>query len=260
MKKVYNRAKRASFSQNYIKNKALIRYIINLSEITPDDTVVEIGPGEGYITEQLVPKAAHIYAIEKDKENFESLKKKFSNETKVQFILGDALKHRIPFSAYKIFSNPPFSITSDLVKKYLFTKPHPKDVYLILQKEAANRLTGFKKSSPISITINNMYKTKLLHRFKKTDFSPAPNIDTQLIQFKRKGLENSITENPKKFEEFLNVFFINKETNIKNSLKRKFRESEIKQMAEEVSFNPGAHLSTLTWSQWREIYERYLKN
>ncbi|MHA7773854.1 ribosomal RNA small subunit methyltransferase A [Roseibium sp. M-1] len=257
MSEVYNTKRRAYLSQNYIKNRALIRYLVDKSSITERDSVVEIGSGRGDITEYLLAKAKYVYAIEKDKENCIYLNEKFFHQKNFKLMSGDALCANIPFVDYKLFSNPPFSITSKIVDKYLLSKPFPSDAYLVLQKEVADRLTGFRKQSPSSIVIANLYKTKLLHRFKKSDFSPVPSVNVQLIQFKRREANSSITENPREFRRFLSMFFVDKKSSIKSNLEKKFSIEEITQMSIHISFNQTSKLDTLTWYQWRDIYNIY---
>jgi len=117
------------YSQNFLKSKNLVVKILELSSIGPQDLVLEIGPGKGIITEELARRAREVVAIEKDKGLFLFLKEKFKNNPKIKILNIDFLKFQLPKFPYKIFSNIPFFITGEIIKKNHFYKTWRKKFF-----------------------------------------------------------------------------------------------------------------------------------
>ena len=111
---------RIEHSQNFLHSKKLVSELLDKTNLNDDDTVIEIGPGKGIITEELSKKCKRIIAIEYDNKLSASLKETFSEDSKIQIIEQDFLKYKLPNSGeYKICANIPFNLTADIMKKVL---------------------------------------------------------------------------------------------------------------------------------------------
>ena len=128
--------KRIQLAQNFFRDRRLVASIVASSSISKDDIVYEIGPGEGIITQELANRAGKVIAIEKDATLAMRLRNKFRDRDNVEVHDGDFLRYRIKEKNYKIFSNIPFNITAEIVKRILFGENPPDEAYLVLQKEA----------------------------------------------------------------------------------------------------------------------------
>jgi len=246
MKVPYNHSRRKRLSQNYLKNKSTIKYIIDLTNISKKDNVLEIGAGEGSLTSFLLQKSKRVYAVEKDINNYKFLKEKFLNSKNLILINKDVLDFEMPEEKYKIFSNPPFSITSRIIKRFLFKKPFPSDAYFILEKGAARRFCGNKKNSLSSIMVNSLYKIEILHDFKRHDYFPQPKVDTQLVYFRLRKSTGLIQQDSEEFYNFLKIFFDKGKNSIKKTLKIIFSNKQATILSEKNNMKLDGNLSDIT--------------
>ena len=128
-------------SQNFLYNDKLVGQLIGKSNIQKDDIVIEIGPGKGIITKQLVEKCSKVYAIEYDPYLYKKLNKMFHNIDNIEIRHGDFLEFRLPEKQkYKVFSSIPYNITAAILSKLTSSSNPPEDAYLIIQEEAARNM------------------------------------------------------------------------------------------------------------------------
>ncbi len=194
MRKIYNKEKRIKYAQNYIKNPALVRRLLKGLNLNTDDCVLEIGPGEGIFSAEILKSAGKLLSVEIDKENIANLNKKFAKEIKGgAFVLyhKDALLFDKKFEfkkhsckSHKIVASIPYNISSQIFKKYLLKKPLPKEAYFVVQKEFAKRVMSEGELLPT--LLQSFYDIQVLYEFEKRDFSPAPSVDSVFMILKLK--------------------------------------------------------------------------
>jgi 16S rRNA (adenine1518-N6/adenine1519-N6)-dimethyltransferase len=141
------RAKK-SLGQNFLKNKSIVFDIIQIADLSLDDTVLEIGPGKGILTKVLLEKVQKVIAVEKDDLLFEFLQKQFSMEIesgKLELVHGDILEElaHLDFSrpsGYKVVANIPYNITGEILRKFLSAENQPQKVSsLLVSKRMVNQ-------------------------------------------------------------------------------------------------------------------------
>ncbi len=191
MYKKYTNNQKDSFwhSQNFLHDSQFVASLVDMADITSGDTVIEIGPGKGIITEQLLEKADKVIGIEYDETLAQKLEEKFSNSHNVEIITGDFLKWSLPNYKYKIFSNIPFEYTSRILDKILVSSNSPQDSYLIMQDLAAERFMGKSlgaRDSQASILLQPFYSMNILKRIDRHQYRPVPNVDTVLARFEKR--------------------------------------------------------------------------
>ena len=108
-----------NFSQNFIKSPQLVSQLIQSSQLSPGDIVVEIGPGKGIITQKLLDFDCQVIAIEKDRHLIADLQYQFSQNKNFKLINTDFLLWSLPKTPHKIFSNITFSVTAPIINKIL---------------------------------------------------------------------------------------------------------------------------------------------
>lgn len=213
--------KRKLLSQNFLCNRQLIKKLIERSFIGLNDTVLEIGAGDGIITEQLVKVAREVVAIELDSSFFQRLKERFSNVNNLKLTRGDFLDLNLPARPYKVFSNIPFSRTGDIVRKLLLSKHSPIDSYLVLQREAADKfIAKDRDNSMASILYFPWWEIKVIYKFQKSDFIPSPSVETVLVQIKRREVPFLTKDSKSLFFDFIADNFIKKRNSRNISPKR----------------------------------------
>lgn len=133
--------RRIEHSQNFIRHPKLVRELLELSNISTNDLVIEIGSGKGMITRELVKSAGRVIAIERDRTFSEELSE-INESSNFQLVIEDFMKWQLPRENYKVFSNIPFNYTADIVSKLTTSDRKPTDIYLIMQETAAHRFIG----------------------------------------------------------------------------------------------------------------------
>jgi 16S rRNA (adenine1518-N6/adenine1519-N6)-dimethyltransferase len=177
-----------SLGQNFLHDQNLARWIVDQAQITPDDYVVEIGPGLGALTSFILEKGGHVLAIEKDDRLANFLRAHLDHE-RVEILNIDALKFdpRSLFSrrAVKLLGNLPYNISSRLLLKFL---EQPSPIYLqllMLQKEMALRLSACPSThdyGALTLRVQLHHRVKYLRTVPATVFFPRPEVDSAVVR------------------------------------------------------------------------------
>lgn len=178
-----------TLSQHFLKNPRLALILIGHSNLKKRDTVLEIGAGSGVITSALAHRVAKVIAIEPDHTTAEKLrenlkKRKIEN---VEIVENDFMNISLPDTPYKVFSNPPFHLSSAIVHKLIEADNPPESFYLILQKQFALKLLNTDRhyTSQLGLQLIQKYQTKIRLPLKPTDFTPPPAVPTVLFEAKK---------------------------------------------------------------------------
>lgn len=211
-----------SFGQVFLKDIRYIKKILDALEIE-ERILVEIGPGIGQITEELLKKAKFVYCVEVDKRFIDILNKKFANIKNVEIIHKDILKFNLSQFDSKIiiFGNIPYQISNFLLKYLIKNRQYIDIAYLTLQKEFAQKLlakASTKQYSFLSCFIQYYADVEKFFDIPKYAFMPVPSVDSTFIKIKFH------TENPCNMEEEKILFgiirkaFMHRRKKIINSL------------------------------------------
>lgn len=169
------------FGQHFLIDTRVRDQLIQLAELTRYDTVIEVGPGLGFLTPIIAAKAGHVIAIEKDRTLATYLRRKFSNCKNLTVMEADALKTRIPDNA-KIVSSPPYNISSKLV--LLILDSRFALAALLLQKEFVDRLTapsGSRDYGRLTVMLQSKGEAKFVEKIPRSAFYPKPRVDSALV-------------------------------------------------------------------------------
>lgn len=200
----YDYTRHISDSQNFLTKRWLIRKIINLSSITKEDTVLEIGAGKGHLTEVLCEKGGFVYSVEIDRKLFAYTQKKLSHLTNLKLIQGDFLKYPLPIKgSYKVFANIPFFITTQIMDKLTDASNPPADIWLVMEKGAARRFAGHPRESMKSLLLKVGWETEIVYHFRREDFHPMPSVDSVLLHLKRKEVPDLSKGEVRSFRKFI---------------------------------------------------------
>ena len=186
-----------SLGQNFLKSEIALKKIIEAGEIQKGDVILEIGPGKGALTKQLLAYSCQLIAVEKDRDLYELLKDKFQKEIssgQLELINADILKFQISnfqFPKYKIIANIPYNITGAILKKFLTAENQPECMVLMVQHEVATRILARDgKESILSISVKAYGEPKMIMKVNKRYFSPAPKVDSAIIEIKNISKKN----------------------------------------------------------------------
>lgn len=182
------------WGQNFIFDLNLLRRIVAEAGIGAGDSVVEIGPGAGTLTWELLEKGAQVLAIEIDPALLPVLEKVLEG-TKGIVVQGDALKINFDEMAaayglehpYKVVANLPYYITTPLIMSLLENRYHIEDIVVMVQKEVAERLTaspGTKEYGAVTLAVEYYAETVILFPVSRQLFRPIPEVDSALLRLK----------------------------------------------------------------------------
>ncbi|MBR3180939.1 methyltransferase domain-containing protein [Candidatus Saccharibacteria bacterium] len=178
-------------SQHFLRSPRFALFLIGHSDIKKRDLVLEIGAGSGVITTALAKRCKKVFAIEPDEMTAKKLRENLERQkiVNVEVIEQDFLELQLDFlgEEYKVFSNPPFHLSSKIVRKLVEAKNPPKSFYLILQKQFALKLLNTDRhyTSQLGEEVIREYQTKIRYPLKPTDFTPPPAVPTVLFEAKR---------------------------------------------------------------------------
>lgn len=182
------------WGQNFIFDQNLLRRIVKEAGIVPGDRVVEIGPGAGTLTRELLAQGAHVLAVEIDTALLPILEELLQGE-KVVVVQGDALKinldkltraHGLTWP-YKIVSNLPYYIITPLVMKLLEEEEQVAEIVVMMPKEVAERLTacpGTKEYGAITLAVQYYAEPQILFSVSRQMFRPVPEVDSLVLRLK----------------------------------------------------------------------------
>jgi 16S rRNA (adenine1518-N6/adenine1519-N6)-dimethyltransferase len=177
------RAKRR-LGQHFLTDPGILARIADALEAGPDDTVLEIGPGPGGLTEALASRAGRVIAIEKDRDLIEPLRGRLPG---VEVIAGDALAvdwHKVAAPPFLVTGNIPYNITSPLLEKAL-TPPEPDRIVFLVQKEVADRIIappGTSEYGALSVGVQAVAWAERLFTVSAGAFQPRPKVDSAVLR------------------------------------------------------------------------------
>ncbi len=209
--------KKKSLGQHFLNSPHYLGLIADAVDIKPGETVVEVGPGEGTLTAQLLKRGAKVIALEKDSRLISFLKEKFAGEA-IEVIEGDALEYDPP-KKYKVVGNIPYYISGALFKKFLTEKHQPSTLVFLVQKEVAERIARSKKESILSLSVKAYGEPKYIKTVPSGAFAPPPKVDSAILAVRgisRANFTNAAHE--KKFFELVKKAFGQKRKMLRSTL------------------------------------------
>ena len=217
------------FGQNFIFDKNLLNAIINDSGITKDDQVLEIGPGAGTLTRVIAEKAQKVVSYEIDTNLDPILKENLKGLTNSKIVFADALKTDIAeiekhFDGnYHIVANLPYYITTPLIFKFVKQTKRVVSMCIMVQKEVGERLTSNNNQGDygtISAILDFYGKVKILRHVPRHMFTPAPNVDSCIIQIT--FAKDKYDCNAELYEKVVRSAFGNRRKTLANNLSKDF--------------------------------------
>ncbi|MBI4136413.1 MAG: ribosomal RNA small subunit methyltransferase A [Candidatus Vogelbacteria bacterium] len=218
------RAKK-SLGQNFLRLPTVFVTMIEAARLKEGETVLEVGPGLGHLTDALLAAGARVVAVEKDDRLIGRLAEKFAAAIKnkqLELIHADILDFSLQankLKSYKLIANPPYYITGRLLRRFLASDQPPTLAVLMLQKEVAERIvTKNGKESLLSISVKVYGEPRYIQTIPAKYFSPQPKVDSAIVLINKISKDNFRTVNEKKFFTLLKHGFAGKRKMLKNNL------------------------------------------
>ena len=207
------------YGQNFLIDENILNKISELIKYKNLE-ILEIGPGNGKLTDKILKKnPKHLTIIEIDKDLISELQNKYRELDYVEIINADILKYVIESKYQTVISNLPYNISSQVLVRLSLLKKIPDQLILMFQKEFAMRLLN-KKINSINSLINCFYEIKLKFHVSKKCFRPVPKVDSSVLTFTKKKQTLLNPNEINAFIEFKRTLFSHKRKSLKNLLKK----------------------------------------
>jgi 16S rRNA (adenine1518-N6/adenine1519-N6)-dimethyltransferase len=249
-------------SQHLIKDRNILSKMAKLSGIGKDDTVVEIGAGQGDFTRSLAERAGHVFAVELDssfRQYLEPLEQEFGNLT---IVYGDFLS--IPLTRFvregrlKVVGNIPYKITGPIVVKLIRERAVVDSAYLTMQKEIAVRITSKpcnRSYGGLSVVCQVFADVEILLGIHRKVFVPPPKVDSAFLAMRIREGERS-TDNG--LMGFIRTCFENKRKQLKYAFTKHYGEEARKGLYQRMNFSPLIRAEEIPPDTFKEMH-RYLQ-
>lgn len=247
--------------QHFLNNPAIVTQIVDSSQIKKDETILEIGPGEGILTERLCQKARRVIAVELDTKLKTILEKKFSQQKNIDLIFEDILKINLPqllnekkIDKYKIIANIPYYITSKIIRLFLETARQPDELILMVQKEVAQRIVAPKgKMSILSTSVQYYSQAEILFDVTKDNFDPPPKVDSSVIKISNIKKSDALTD--RQFFKVVRAGFCARRKTLINNLSNSFHldKKEIEKIILQINLTSNTRAQELSIDDWKKL-------
>ncbi|NJM18425.1 MAG: 16S rRNA (adenine(1518)-N(6)/adenine(1519)-N(6))-dimethyltransferase RsmA, partial [Richelia sp. RM2_1_2] len=240
--------------------------IIKTADLQDTDKVLEIGPGQGILTQQLIDKVKSLVAVEIDSNLSQLLMKKLGekenflllNEDFLTLDLPDLVKYFPSFqNQNKVVANIPYNITGPIIEKLLGKignpNPQPYDlIVLLVQKEVAERIVakpGRTSFGALSVRVQYLADCQMICTVPSTAFYPPPKVDSAVIKLVP-CVREVVAKNPRRMETLVKLGFSAKRKMLRNNLQSIIDRDNLTQLLEKLSVNPQARAEELSVMQW----------
>ena len=269
MKKYHIRADK-SLGQNFLVDDEAVNGIVEAANVSKDDLIIEIGPGLGTLTKELLEKAGKVICIELDKRMIEILQDRFSLYDNFQVINDDVLKvdlraliEKEKIKHAKIVANLPYYITTPIIMKLLEDRLDIETITVMIQKEVADRLVttpGTGDTGAITYAIHYYTKPSRVLEVLNTSFIPAPKVNSTVIQLEVLKEPSVKVESEEKLFDLIKYAFMQKRKTLVNSLTNSGKygtKEHIEEVLTELNIDLKIRPEKLTLEQFARITYKF---
>lgn len=239
--------------QNFLVNEDSLNAIVETAKLEKSDHIVEVGPGLGVLTHQLLEKTAKVTTVELDPAMAKLLPTTFKDYSNLEIINADALQVEPPTTPYKVVANIPYNITSPLINHFLRAKNPPISLTLLVQKEVAEKLCTCEPDMTIlSLQVNLFGQPTFIKKVPSAHFHPSPKVDSAIIHIETYTPADPrylTTEAALKILKKAKMAFSQRRKKILNTLNLRDRTAEL----EEIGIDPNRRPETLSIKEWQKL-------
>ncbi|MEO5691229.1 MAG: 16S rRNA (adenine(1518)-N(6)/adenine(1519)-N(6))-dimethyltransferase RsmA [Candidatus Saccharimonadales bacterium] len=246
-----------SLGQHWLKDRLILEAIVDSAGVTPQDHVVEIGPGLGTMTSVILGQAKSVTAVEYDETLASKLLGQFPGK-QLEVVNTDILQY--DFSAivggYKVIGNIPYYITNKIVRSLTETSQKPSVAVLLMQKEVADRIAAEPGAMSILSVITQVYYEATLGIYVPREyFTPPPKVDSQVIVLKLRNSPLVTSDDQKQFFRVVKAGFVARRKKLRSSLAGGLNISKqtCEHLLEQAGVSQDARAQELSVEQWLAI-------
>lgn len=245
-----------SLGQNFLMHRQTAARIVNAAGFQAGATVVEVGPGTGMLTKELLAAGAKVHAIEADRELIPVLEESFATEIQS----GKLVLHHSDIRTfsietlpqpYHVVANIPYYITGEIIRLFLSHTHQPASMTLLVQKEVAVRVARNKKESLLSLSIKVYGKPSFCFGVPRGAFKPAPNVDSAVIHISdisKKSFDSVASE--EHFFSVLRAGFAHKRKQLAKNLEERWGRPAAEAALTSLTISPKTRAEDLSIETW----------
>lgn len=252
----------AKLGQHLLTNAGIARAVALAAGIAPNDRVLEIGPGKGMLTKELLLLGARVTAVEKDSTMVQILKEQFGeaiHSGALTLIEGDAREYTpdtvFPREAYKVAANIPYYITGELLRTALSAHNKPTTLAFLIQKEVAERIARSRKESILSISVKAYGIPKYIKTVSRGSFNPPPSVDSAILAVQEISGKKFETISEKLFFSIVKAGFAQRRKTLLGNLKRAFPKSNVESLFERCDLDKKIRAEDVAVGEWLRLTE-----
>jgi 16S rRNA (adenine1518-N6/adenine1519-N6)-dimethyltransferase len=246
-----------SLGQHWLRDRDTLTHIADCAEVSASDTVLEIGPGLGTLTSELLRRAEKVIAVEFDEELARKLPGQFPGKN-LEVVQSDILAFDLSAlpKNYKVVANVPYYITSKIVQLLMTAENKPSVAVLLVQKEVAERLAARPgRMSILAVSAQLFAEVTLGDVVSAALFTPPPKVDSQVVVLKTRSLPFLTDVSEQAFFHVVKAGFSAKRKKLRSSLAGGLgiSKSEVIDYLRSVDIDPDARAESLSLEQWAAL-------
>lgn len=256
--------KGARLGQHFLTAQWVAHTLAEAARVTDGTTVLEIGPGTGNLTKELLRRGARVVAVEKDPALVSTLSTRFAEEidaNRLVVVPGDIRDHEtlalnLRTGEYVLAANIPYYITGDIIETFLTTATYPARIALLIQKEVAERIARSEKESILSLSVKAFGKPKYIKTVSRGCFAPAPSVDSAILLIDEISHDAFKTVSEKDFFTIIKTAFSQKRKMLSNSL----ADLVDQQSLSAARISPKSRPENISLSQWLKLAAHHISS
>jgi 16S rRNA (adenine1518-N6/adenine1519-N6)-dimethyltransferase len=258
------RSPKKALGQHFLMHRRIAERIVMAAGVTKEDTVLEIGPGRGLLTRELLDYAKKVIAVETDSELIPQLELLFAAETGSRTLILIEKDVRVfdpetIAGSYKLVANIPYYITGEIIRQFLTTQHTPTSMTLLVQKEVAERIVRSKKESLLSLSVKVYGTPKYCFTVPKGAFIPAPTIDSAVLLIENIATPFNSDAEESYFFKLLHAGFAHKRKQLVKNLEELIALEEIRTILEKLGLPLTVRAEDIPLKKWLEISKETFK-
>ena len=248
--------------QNFLFERGIVQKMVRVAGVRPDDTVLEVGPGLGILTSELLRAAKRVVAVELDRTLAEHLRRAFGDDPRFALVEGDALRLAVadlvpPPTPYLVAANLPYSVGS-AVLRHLLEAPHPPErLAVMLQLEVAERLVAKPpEMSILGVAVQFYAEGRIAFRVPPGVFIPPPSVESAVVVLDTRPAPLPLDVHARFFR-IVNAGFRQKRKQVANSLAAELGlpKEDVVAWLGAAGVDPMRRAQTLSVEEWVAVTE-----
>jgi len=256
-----------SLGQHFLNSAVVPRWLSDAGEVGKGDLIVEIGPGTGALTRELLARGAKVLALEADHRAIEVLESEFSLEIaagQLSIVHADARKLDLESlglqdHSFKVVANIPYYLTGQLFRSFLEGPVQPSQLVFLVQKEVAKRATESigkgGKESLLSLSLQAFGRPIYVREVGKGHFTPMPKVDSAIIAVAEVSRKRFKSYTTKEFFEILHLGFGSKRKQLIGNLSKTYAREELLKIFQNLGFSPDVRAEDVSIDRWLDLVE-----